>query len=177
FRVGTFGYYGRSPYRLTRMAPLVDEHGVEPLGAEEHHEAEEGHGLEPQIPELELIEETMEGDENFTRIGGDFDLWVGDLNLFGALLYGKNDRRAFDGRENVDFTSWFVQGDYVILPWVIGALRYEKVDLPTGFVDVERLLPHVTLLVRANVKLVVEGQLYRNESGRDRGLFNITFAF
>jgi len=77
--------------------------------------------------------------------------------------------------EHVDRVAVFV--DDVFLPWVIGALRYETVNLPAGFRDIEAVVPHMTLLLRANIKLAVEGQLYRNGSGRNRGLFNISFAF
>ena len=55
--------------------------------------------------------------------------------------------------------------------------RYETVNLPAGFRDIEAVVPHMTLLLRANIKLAVEAQLYRNGSGRNRGLFNVSFAF
>ncbi len=92
-------------------------------------------------------------------------------------MHGRNDRREFEGQVASDFTTWFVQGDYVFLPWVIGALRYETVNLPAGFHDIEAVVPHMTLLLRANIKLAIEGQVYLNESGRNRGLFNLSFAF
>ena len=144
-RLGTFGYYGRSPFQLSRTTETLDQ--------------------------------LLAADENFTRLGVDFDARLGNLNLFGALMHGRNDRREFEGRVGTDFTTWFVQGDYVFLPWVIGAVRYETVNLPAGFRDIEAIVPHLTLLLRANIKLAVEGQLYRNASGRKRGLFHISFAF
>ncbi len=164
--VGTFGYYGRAPYELSRLGPVFDAHG----------EMDE-HGEEPD-PMIDIEEELVQGDENFKRIGADFNWLFADINLYGAFMYGRNDRLGFDEvGEEVDFKTWFIQGDYVFLPWVIGALRYEKVDLPDDFLDIERVVPHVTLLVRANIKFAVEGQLYRNDSGRNQAAFNITFAF
>jgi len=177
--VGTFGYYGRTPYELSRLVPVFDEHGERDEHGEEleeHSEEPDEHGEGP--PVIDVEQELLEGDESFKRLGADFNWLVGDLNLYGAFMYGRNDRLGFDEvGEEVDFKTWFIQGDYVILPWVIGALRYEKVDLPDDFLDIERVVPHITLLARANIKFVVEGQLYRNDSGRNQVAFNITFAF
>ena len=149
-RLGTFGYYGRSPFSLSQTLLMHDG---------------------------ETLDQMLEADENFTRLGVDFDARLGNLNLFGALMHGRNDRLEFEGSVGTDFTTWFVQGDYVFLPWVIGAVRYETVNLPVGFRDIEAVVPHMTLLLRANIKLAVEAQLYRNGSGRNRGLFNVSFAF
>lgn len=173
-KIGTFGYYGRTPFALSRLVPMFDEHGEE---EGEHGEPEEPgeHGEAPPI--VGVNEEHIDGDENFTRLGFDVSWLFGDLNLYGAYMYGRNNRIGFDGFEETDFNTWFVQGDYVFMPWVIGALRYEKVDLPDNFLDIERWVPHVTLLIRANVKFVAEGQFYRNDAARNRGALNITFAF
>ena len=147
-------------------------HDGEPI-----HDEHDAHEMVEAGLHLETVDQLFEADETFTRVGVDFDARLGNLNLFGALMQGQNDRREFDGRVGTDFTTWFVQGDYVFLPWVIGALRYETVNLPAGFRDIETLVPHLTLLLRANVKLAVEGQLYRNGSGRNRGLLNVSVAF
>jgi len=168
-RLGTFGYYGRSPFRLSRTLLMHDGETMH-----DEHDAEEM--VEAGLP-METLDQLLEADEHFTRLGVDFDARLGNLNLFGALMHGRNDRREFEGSVGTAFTTWFVQGDYVFLPWVIGAIRYETVNLPAGFRDIHAVVPHMTLLLRANIKLAVEGQLYRNESGSNRGLFNISFAF
>ena len=146
-RLGTFGYYGRSPFRLNRSVLM---HDGEPI-----HDEHDAHEMVEAGLHLETVDQLFEADETFTRVGVDFDARLGNLNLFGALMQGQNDRREFDGRVGTDFTTWFVQGDYVFLPWVIGALKYETVNLPAGFRDIETLVPHLTLLLRANVKLAV----------------------
>lgn len=126
--------------------------------------------------------------ETFSRIGLDLDCWFGDLNLFGAAWLAKNNG-PFTFQEEDDHGSeilpaefksytFFVQADYVLYPWLIGSLRWEKFqtkelsvlghqgfELVHGYSDVAitRFVPHISILFRANIKFVLEAVLYSNE--------------
>ncbi|MDA2937435.1 hypothetical protein MYX75_04130 [Acidobacteria bacterium AH-259-A15] len=126
-------------------------------------------------------------DEDYLRWGADIDIWFRDLNLFGAYMWGRNEQPSHDGLLEMKMNSWFVEADYVLLPWVIPALRYEVAEfkpvrqagaaifdeLPT----IRRIVPHVTLLLRANVKLVFESQHYFNNFSNNIYQVGLDFAF
>ena len=109
--------------------------------------------------------------------------------MFGAYVRGDDDLRAFeavqpdplepdlepgllDPDETGTFTykSWFVEADYVFpYPWLVGVLRYETTDLPKvengqKVRDWERGTVHLTALIRANVKGIIEYSRDLNES-------------
>ncbi len=154
----------------------------------EDEEEEEMHGmvnsgaglipLQEDHEEDDHGEEALVGDERYNRFGVDFDLWFHDLNLFGAYMRGETRLDPLSApHATAEFTSWFTEADYVIYPWLIGALRYEQVDLPMPMHDIERWTPHVTALIRANVKFTFDAELYPKEDVRNRYLFNFAFAF
>lgn len=107
-------------------------------------------------------------DRTFTRVGFDLNAYYQDLNVIFGFVRGRDTLAVFsvDGdartfREQGDFTyrTWFVEGDYVIYPWLHGAVRYEWLDpanksAPT----VKQIVPNLTALVRANVKAFLELQ-------------------
>lgn len=82
------------------------------------------------------------------------------------------------------FASPFGKAEYLFLPWVLGTLKADRLNVTPaaalaarGFVagdgDQARVLPGLVLLVRPNARLVVEGELFlehaaRAESGRPR---------
>lgn len=125
--------------------------------------------------------------ENYRRYGFDLDLWFQDLNLYAAYMFGKTEIDDHDGLRNFDLHSWFVEADYVLLPWVIVAARYELANvrpLTSGGVELSerlpimrRIVPHVTLLLRANVKLVFESNHYFKDYADPRYAVDLHFAF
>jgi hypothetical protein len=131
--------------------------------------------------------ENLLEDEDFLRYGVDIDLWYKNLNLFGAYVRGHNERPAHDGLLEFDTNSWFLEADYVLLPWIFPALRYEvakfdpvkQAGVPAfdGIPSIRRIVPHVTLLVRANVKLVFEANHFFDNFATDLFRFDIDFAF
>ena len=76
-----------------------------------------------------------------------------------------------------------VEADYLLLPWVMPALRVEK----TTFSDRQAVVvfvPSLSLLVRANVRVLAEGRLYndaRSVSGArvnsNDGVIRLEFLF
>lgn len=107
-----------------------------------------------------------------------------DLNVFGAYLHGTDSLQLFgDGGPlgvafEPDYKALFVQGDYVIYPWLQGTARYETVT--PGDRSVESLRTGVfnlSALIRANVKAMLEYQRDLRE-GRNHSLNAVVrFAF
>jgi hypothetical protein len=103
-------------------------------------------------------------DDHFLRTGFFASAYWLDLNVFGAYVHGKDDLRQFDG-DSGDFLtaieptyhSWFIQADYIIYPWLLGAARYESVTPGDRSVPSVRTgVFNVSGLIRANVKAMLE---------------------
>lgn len=72
---------------------------------------------------------------------------------------------------DLEAASLFGRGEYLVLPWVLASLKAERFsvsagDLPPGSTmlpvrsESTRIIPGVILLIRQNVRLVLEGELY-----------------
>lgn len=108
-------------------------------------------------------------ENEFTVVGVEGEWWWQDLIVFGAFLNQKDDN--VDG-DNTEITSqaWFVEGNYVVYPWLIPLARYEwtrrDVDEVIGANEaVEMLVPGANVMLRANVKLIAEGQIRIDDAG------------
>ncbi len=110
-------------------------------------------------------------EEDFTRAGISGRWTWKNLDLFGGYIVGENDDPwGTDSTEDADSQTWFVQGEYVIYPWLIGLLRYEslEVDRPSSFASIpgwkdadrSRFVPALIIQARANVKITLEGVIY-----------------
>jgi hypothetical protein len=105
-------------------------------------------------------------DAHFLRTGFFASGYFQDLNVFGAYVHGKDTLRQYDGTSGDFLTaieptydSWFVQGDYVIYPWLLGSARYETVTPADRSVPSVRTgVFSVSGLIRANVKAMLEYQ-------------------
>ncbi len=177
-RIGVFGYHGKAPYTFTGD---LDDHEEE---EEEHHEEILGSSIFTASEDDDHDDDhdeptTFFVDEKFTRFGADASLWFGNLNLFGAFMWGETAMDPLLIHEaKAEFTSWFTEADYVFYPWLIGALRYERIDIPDLMdEDIQRWVPHVTALIRANVKFTFDAALYSKRRQNNRYLFNLSFAF
>jgi hypothetical protein len=103
-------------------------------------------------------------DTSFNR-GGVFVSWLfDDLNLFGVAMTGRDQLETFDadgasiGKATHKFSSWFVQGDYVIVPPLQASLRYESTTPPSE-ADTESLRvfnASLSYFIYANVKATAE---------------------
>lgn len=121
-------------------------------------------------------------EDRFTRTGIKADAWIGKLNVFGAYARGTDDLLGSAAR-TVSARAGMVEADYLLLPWVMPALRVEK----TTFSDrqaVVVVVPSLSLLVRANVRVLAEGRLYndaRSASGArvnsNDGVIRLEFLF
>jgi hypothetical protein len=109
-------------------------------------------------------------DRHFTRLGVDANVYLQDLNLIAGYTNGKDEITEYtQDATNVGkyiYNTIFLEGDYVVLPWLHAGLRYEWLnpaneDAP----NFKRIVPNVTALIRANVKAYFE--LQRNVDTND----------
>lgn len=183
-RIGLFGYYGKSPEEALHGVEEFNRLGADieiwfgnlnlfggiwrgenegPWIAEEEHEEEpeEDHGH---------IEDHVEGNGYEEELNGE---------ITQALF------KSF---------AFFSQADYVIYPWLIGSLRWERFKMDSLSVlhegdfepahdfekdSITRWIPHVTALIRANVKVVLEAVLYTTDVWKVRNKYtiNLNLAF
>ncbi len=78
----------------------------------------------------------------------------------------------------LEAASLFARGEHLVLPWVLASLKAERFtvsarDLPPGASEhpapseSTRIMPGVVLLVRQNVRLVLEGELFTRAPATD----------
>lgn len=101
-------------------------------------------------------------EDRYRRTGVKFDAFIDKLNLYGAAVWGKDELRGLSRRQ-IDTTAFFVEADYVLSPFFVPLLRFEK----SNFSDrrnMVRFVPAVNFAIRANCRLLVEGRLYNKLS-------------
>ncbi len=134
------------------------------------------------------------GEERIRRYGIDGVFWWKNIRLFGSYWWGSNwndrirdagffnriplpaDLLGPDAGLQMNARLYVVEGDVIVYPWLIAAVRWEKITISSVFirhggettalpqpVSPTRWTPHVTVLVRANVKFIVEGSFYTGE--------------
>ncbi len=118
--------------------------------------------------------------EPFYRVGGDIRFKYRHLELYGLGMHG-HDANLIPASTPptllhgtpVTFTGGFAQAQYWFYPWLIGIMRYDFVNSPTDLLNARanpllpnasrrntrnRFSPGAQVLLRANVKFVVEYQ-------------------
>lgn len=117
----------------------------------------------------------------FHRWGVDFQWQFKNLDLFGTWMWGEDSfSSAMNTTEtHLAFTAYFVEADYVILPWIIGALRYGATRTPDdpGAPNLKEIMAHLTFSIRPNVMLRMEGVGTLNGAEETRGRLRLDFAF
>lgn len=112
--------------------------------------------------------------DEFSVAGGDIDLWFNRLNVVALAMTMSSKYKAKD-RSSL---AYFLEGNYVIYPWLIGELRYEFTDKDTDD-DVAdpatSLIPGVVIMARANVKTSLEYLIPLDEARKDDGQFTLQF--
>jgi hypothetical protein len=110
----------------------------------------------------------------YRRLGVALRGTLGDFDAAGGYVWGRHDR-PWSSPGEAEVRSWFGRVDYMAFPWLLGSLRVEDVRIaptlppgwrvtPGGAQDLQRVLPAVVMLVRANMRLVVEGEWYRRDA-------------
>jgi hypothetical protein len=117
------------------------------------------------------------------RSGFRADIWLKDLNVYGAVVFGTDELRGTTPR-SIDSSSIMAEADYSVLPWIMPTLRFEKTNFSDGRRNVIQTIPAVNFLIRANVKLVAEGHFFNRlqagssaRTGPNEGLIRLEFFF
>jgi hypothetical protein len=116
--------------------------------------------------------------DNFHEIGGDIDWWFQRLNLTASFMQMKSE---YLGTDRTSF-AYFVEGNYVIYPWLIGRARYEYTDLDINDSSnqaANNILPGIVVMLRANVRLSLEylKPLDQSRKADDSLIFQFNLAF
>jgi hypothetical protein len=115
--------------------------------------------------------------EPFYRVGGDFSFNYRTFNLFGVYMYGHDDdlllnsgATGFTPGPAAKFNGGFLEADYLMLPWVMGIMRYDRVQSTADFLNQSgsanyfspvgstrnRVTPGIQFLIHANIKAAFE---------------------
>ena len=102
-------------------------------------------------------------DRNFTRLGVDANIFIKDLNVITGYAHGEDTIADYAEMApdvgKFTYNAWFIEGDYVLLPWLQPSFRYEWLDPANKEApNFKRVVPSVTALIRANVKSYLEYQ-------------------
>ncbi len=131
--------------------------------------------------------------EPFYRVGGDFSFNYRTFNLFGLYMYGHDHdlllNSTFTGflpGAAATFNGGFLEADYLVLPWVMTIMRYDRVQSTADFLNGagsgnyfspagttrNRFTPGIQFLIHPNIKASFEYQyrpqqaLFYNSSGQ-----------
>jgi len=121
-------------------------------------------------------------ENEFTVVGGEFDWWYKDMNVFGLYMRQNDDDPRGTG-ETIDTDAWFVEGNYTVYPWLVGIVRYgqtsQDFQIRKDPVTQKFFIPGVAFLVRANIKFTLEAQARLDDPGKGSNLYlvGIDWAF
>jgi hypothetical protein len=116
--------------------------------------------------------------DKFSVIGGDIDWWFQRLNMTAVVMQMKS---KYLGTNRTSL-AYFVEGNYVIYPWLIARARYEYTDPDTNDNSnqvANNILPGIVVMLRANVRLSMEylKPLDKSRKADDRFTIQFNLAF
>jgi hypothetical protein len=120
--------------------------------------------------------------EPFYRTGGDFSFNYHNFNLFGLWMYGHDQNIGLNdtadgltGGMPAHFNGGFLEADYLVYPWMIAIMRWDRVQSQADFLNGQagnstnffspasanrdRITPGVQFLIRPNIKAAFEYQV------------------
>jgi hypothetical protein len=118
------------------------------------------------------VADTLE--DKFSVVGGDIDLWYERLNIVALFMSMSSDYSDVD-RSSI---AYFVEGQYVLYPWLIGEVRYEFTDADTDDDTADpatNLIPGIIIMARANVKCSLEYLIPLDEARKEGDRFTLQF--
>jgi hypothetical protein len=105
--------------------------------------------------------------DQFWRFGGDMRLKLGSWAYRAGAITGSNSRPYGTlSSGSVDYTTWFTQTEYHVLPWLLPEIRYEgdSFRLPAGMnlgrTARTRFVPSISALYGANVRFTIWSELF-----------------
>ena len=121
--------------------------------------------------------------DKFNRFGAALRWTWEDLDLAGGLVWGQHEDpwgSLSEGR--IRYSAPFARLDYIIYPWWMAQLRFEDLHMSSpkdlrlsgfsaGSLDQTRFMPALVFLIRANLRFVMEGEVYaRHKDSESRNL-------
>lgn len=106
---------------------------------------------------------------------------VGPLDIGVGYVWGSNDNPwGAAAAAGMRYSSVFGKAEYLLFPWFMASFKFDTfgVDVPAaraigfteGTLDQTRVLPGVIILIRQNIRGVIEGEFYTEHAGsRVRG--------
>lgn len=116
-------------------------------------------------------------DEDFKVFGATGELWHSDLTVLGGVASMKSEIKGTPDRTSL---AWYLEGDYVVYPWLIAYGRYEFTD-PDKDADTpeaqKTVVPGALFMARTNVRIGVEYQLPLDDPRKDGDLLGVQVDF
>lgn len=116
-------------------------------------------------------------DEDITVFGGDVDFWYNRFILNAAVMLMNSKIPNTTDRKSL---AYYLQGNCVIYPWLIGLVRYEwenKDRDNENVKPVNAIVPGISVMARANVKLIFELKKYLDEANKKNDTFTLQINF
>jgi hypothetical protein len=177
-------YYGTISYKIGGLGVVGSrvETNIQPNSAEGYTETAVSIGAfayrGKNQPTITGISEDW-----LMRSGFRADIWLKDLNVYGAAVFGKDELRGTSPR-TINSSSIMAEADYRLLPWVMPTFRFEKTNFSDGRRNVIQMIPAVNFLIRANVRVLAEGHFFNHvqadssaRTGTNEGLIRLEFLF
>lgn len=110
--------------------------------------------------------------DTFRYFGVAARVLAGDADLAVGAVHGRHDNPWFTSpATGTDGVTWFLRGEYMFYPWLMGKAAYERRDWHqpddtsvgsglTGSLDQARFVFGPVIAVRANVRVALEVELY-----------------
>lgn len=115
-------------------------------------------------------------DVNIRRFGVDINLFMRDLNVLGGFITGSDEEYHDADLHEAKYSLIFVEGSYMIYPWMTGLIRYEQANPDEGDA-VKRIIPHLTALYTANIKFFIETRIDPDDSEFTNLSIGMDFAY
>lgn len=178
YKIGGMDYFGKKASEKVATPPHIETSlGLGLLGA---------YGTTDVVPTGR-----SRSTDHLYRVGPDAELRVGKFAVASGMIVGRNDNPYGALSPNaITYKSWLVKTEYFVYPWLLPTLRYERETfdnvpslLNLGNTDPARFVPNLNILIRANVRLSLEGVVYSkartliNGSKIDRDSFIVFFDF
>jgi len=110
--------------------------------------------------------------DNFNQFGGSIDAYYERFNFSGLVAVQHDDRPLISQSGDGTGTHIMVEGTYVLYPWLLPNLRYERFRSSIGGAAAtdQRFVPGLTALIRANLKAVLSAEIEK-EAAEGEGEF------
>lgn len=178
YKIGGMDYYGNKASQKVATPP--------------HVETSLGLGVFGAVGSTDVVPKGMpRSTDHLWRAGPDAELRLGKFAVASGMIFGRNDNPYGVLSPNaIEYRSFLVKTEYFVYPWLLPTLRYEResfANVPAAFkysnTTPERFVPNLNILIRANVRLSLEGVIYTkrriftNGSTNDHNAFVAFFDF